>query len=120
MTTTKLMARAVFGGDLRPDPQSAAAALRAAGYTVFTLPDKHPILLHPLDDFLECVIDGPDDDDPDDKIVDAVMREVEGIVHLFGGICESCGPIDADYVPFAELFEDVLPAAPDDLPPYAR
>ena len=33
--TVKLMARGVFSGELNPDPESAAADLRRAGYEVF-------------------------------------------------------------------------------------
>jgi hypothetical protein len=45
--TTKLMASIVFSGEENPDPESAAAALRASGYEVFLLPDGHPPLAHP-------------------------------------------------------------------------
>jgi len=42
--TVKLMARGVFSGELNPDPESAAADLRRAGYEVFMMPDKRPLL----------------------------------------------------------------------------
>ena len=73
--TTKLMASVAFGGglgdpdftndierDFDLDPDIAAAELRQAGYEVYLLPDKyHPRLAHPLDDFIEAVIVGPND-----------------------------------------------------------
>ncbi len=54
----KLMASVAFGGGSNPDPDSAADDLRSAGYEVFRMPDKHPLLCHPLDDHIECVILG--------------------------------------------------------------
>jgi hypothetical protein len=57
----KLIARGVFSGELNPDPESAAADLRRAGYEVFMMPDQRPLLCHPLDDFIEATIDGPTD-----------------------------------------------------------
>jgi hypothetical protein len=60
---TRLMALAVFSGDLNPDPDAAAEELRRAGYTIHRLPSHHPILCHPLDDFIEVTIDAPDDTD---------------------------------------------------------
>ena len=82
--TTKLMASVAFGGglgdpdftndverDFDLDPDLAAAELRQAGYEVYLLPDKyHPRLAHPLDDFIEAVIVGPNDP----KVIDARGR----------------------------------------------
>jgi hypothetical protein len=45
---------------------------------------------HPLDDFLEVVIEGPNDF----KIMDAIMDEITAIVWRFGGYCNSCGPLE--------------------------
>jgi hypothetical protein len=109
--TAKLMASVAFSGDLNPDPESAAAALRASGYEVFLLPDGHPLLAHLLDDFIEVVIASA----ADDKIVRAIMDEINGIVDPCGGLCLECGPISSDYVPFLELFKDALPAVPDEM-----
>lgn len=113
-TATKLMAAVAFGGglgdpeytrdpqkDIQLDVDVAANALRQAGYEVHRLPDEYGgLLMHPLDDFIEAVIEGPDDD----QIISAVMREVGAIVYKFGGACFECGPIGQDYVPFADLF----------------
>ena len=101
---SKLMAYVAFGGDCKPDPDTAADELADAGYTVHRLPPNHPILFHPLDDHFECVIEGT----ADDRIIDAVMREIDDIVDQYGGMCIGCGPIAADYVPFGRLFEDSL------------
>ena len=86
------------------DPERAAAELRQAGYDVFRMPDKYSFqLAHPLDDFIEAVIDGSDDD----KVIGAIMKEVDAIVERYGGLCRECGPIGRDYVPFADLTKDV-------------
>jgi hypothetical protein len=67
------------------------------------MPEKYgPRLAHPLDDFIEAVIEGSDDL----KVIKAIMDEVEAIVRKYGGICMECGPVGKDYVPFADLFED--------------
>lgn len=114
--TTKLMAVVAFGGglgdpeytndpecEIELDPERAAAELRQAGYDVFLLPDKYsPRLAHPLDDFIEAVIEGPDDP----KVIDAIMSEVNAIVEKYGGLCMECGRAGKDYVPFADLFKD--------------
>jgi hypothetical protein len=55
--------------------------------------------VHPLDDFIEAVIVGPNDS----KVIDAIMNEVEAIVAQYGGCCVECGPIERDHVPFADL-----------------
>ena len=90
--------------DFDLDPDLAAAELRQAGYEVYLLPDKyHPRLAHPLDDFIEAVIVGPNDP----KVVDAIMNEVDAIVGKYCGVCIECGPIGRDYVPFADLFKDI-------------
>jgi hypothetical protein len=113
---TKLMASVAFGGglgdpeftndferDFNLDPELAAAELRQAGYEVFLMPEKYSgRLAHPLDDFIEAVIDGPDDP----KVIEAIMREVNAIVDKYGGICMECGLISNGYVPFADLFGD--------------
>jgi hypothetical protein len=100
----KLMAYIAFGGGCKPDPDSAADELRRAGYEVFRMPDQHPILADPLDDHIECVIEGPDEP----KIIDAIFSEINAIVDQYGGLCMECGPVGADYVPFKELFAGSL------------
>lgn len=59
-------------------------------------------MAHPLDDFIEAVIVGPNDS----KVIDAIMKEVDAIVGKYGGTCFECGPIGRDYVPFADLFKE--------------
>ena len=114
--TTKLMASIAFGGalgdpdftnyidrDFELDADFAADELRQAGYEVFLLPDKYSAqLAHPLDDFIEAVILGPNDP----KVIDAIMNEVDAIVGKYGGLCIECGPIGRNYVPFAEMSKD--------------
>jgi hypothetical protein len=113
---TKLMVEIAFGGGLGDpeftkdqewdsclDPDLAAAELRQAGYDVILLPEKYAGRLeHPLDDFLEAFIVGPDDP----KVIDAIMNEVDGIVGKYGEACIKCGPVGGDHVPFAELFDE--------------
>ena len=115
--TMNLMASVAFGGgfgdpeftndperhfDLAPD--LAAAELRQAGYEVFLLSDKHTTrLAHPLDDFIEAIIPGPDDP----EVIEAIANEVEAIVGKYGGLCIECGPIGREYVPFAMLLKDL-------------
>jgi hypothetical protein len=100
----KLMAYIAFSGGCEPDPDSAAQDLRRAGYEVFRMPERHPILAHPLDDHIECVIESSDDS----KIIDAVFSEINAIVDQYGGTCIECGPVAADYVPFEQLFAGSL------------
>ena len=74
-----------------------------AGYDVYLMPEKYsPRLANPLDDFMEAVIDGPDDP----KVIEAIMNEVNTIVDKYGGLCIECGRVGNDYVPFADLFRD--------------
>jgi hypothetical protein len=106
----RLMVYVAFGGcsDLPhlepPDPDTAADEMRRAGYEVHRMPANHPILCDDLDDHIEAVIGGADDD----KIIDATMREVAGIVDRYGGCVIEGGAIGPDYVPFKELFKDCL------------
>ena len=89
--------------EIELDPERAAAELRRAGYDVDLMPEKYgPRLAHPLDDFIEAVIEGPDDP----KVIKAVMDEVNTIVERYGGHCIECGRIGKNYEPFADLFED--------------
>jgi hypothetical protein len=63
----QVIALVVFSGDMpEVDADRAAFELERAGYRVTRLPDKMVArLAHPLDDYLEAVIevDGPADDD---------------------------------------------------------
>lgn len=120
--TTKLMASVVFGGgfgdpeytndperEIELDPERAAAELRQAGYDVYLMPEKYsPRLAHPLDDFIEAVIEAPDDP----KVINAIINEVSVIVEKYGGLCMEWGHIGKDYVPFADLFEDAKRSGP--------
>jgi hypothetical protein len=94
-----------FSDECRPDPDAAAAELSRAGYQVFRLPDEHPIPAEPLDDHIECLIEGADDP----KIMRAIVNEVNAIVDRHGGLCIECGPAAADYVPFQELLREFRP-----------
>lgn len=58
----RLMAYVAFGGDSNPDPDSAALELERAGCAVHRMPAHHPLLTHPLDDHIECIIPGAADD----------------------------------------------------------
>ena len=96
MEKVRIMGAIAFSGELNPDPSGAAAALRRAGFEVTMMPEKfRSRLTHPEDDFMEASIDGIDDD----KIVDAIMDEIDAIVERCGGLCCECGPIPSDYVP---------------------
>jgi len=112
----KLMVLVVFGGglgdpestsdpdrDFELDPEAAAAELRQVGYEALVLPQKYSHLLaHPLDNFIEAHIDGPDDP----KIIGAILNEVEAIVGKYGGVCMEFGPVGQDHVPFADFVKD--------------
>src|SRR5262245_12820956 len=98
--SNKLVAVVVFSGDLhRLDVDQAAIELQRAGYTVTRLPDRLAVRLagHVLDDFVEAIIAGPDDD----RIIDAIMCEIDALVGSYGGLCVECGPMERDHVPFA-------------------
>jgi len=57
------------------------------------MPEKYRCLLvHPLDDFIEAVIEGPDDPEVLDKVIDVIMEEVDTVVWRHGGICTECSP----------------------------
>jgi hypothetical protein len=92
--TTKLMVNIAFGGglgdpeftndpgrDFELDPERAE--LRQAGYDVYLTPEKlSPLLAHPLDDFIEALIEAPDDP----KVINAIINEVNVIVEKYGGV----------------------------------
>jgi len=100
----KIMATIVFSGDLNPDPDAAAVALRKAGYEVRRMPEKfRPTLAHPRDDFIEALIES---DGSDDKIVDAIWKEIDTIVDQYGALCPQCGFVAANYIPFSDVFRD--------------
>jgi hypothetical protein len=97
--TNKLLARIAFSGEPKGRDIAAAAELRQAGYQVFRIPDKYRNrLAHPLDNGLEAVIDGADEN--------TIKEDVNAIVAKFGGRCVECGRIEPGYTPFADLFED--------------
>jgi hypothetical protein len=102
------MVYVAFGGGSDPDPDSAADELCQAGYEVHRMPANHPILCHPLDDHIEAVIAGANDD----RIIEAAMNEVSGIVDRYGGAVIEWGVIGLDYVPFKDLFADTLDGQP--------
>ena len=94
----RLMATVVFSGDLDPDP--AAAALRKAGYEVVTMPEKfRKPADHPRDDFMEvtkCIVG-----DEVEQAIDAMMADVEFLVRGYGAVCNDCGQINEQHVPFS-------------------
>jgi hypothetical protein len=101
---TMMMLRVAFSGDISGvDPERAAEELQRAGFQIYRFPAGYRTRFdHPLDDHIELTIEAPDDP----KIVDAIWNEVDGIVHKYAGSCWEWGPVDRDYVPFAELFAD--------------
>ena len=77
MEKVKIMGTITFSGELDPDPSNAAEALRRAGFEVTMMPERfRSRLTHPEDDFMEASIGGIDDD----KIVHAIMNEIDPIV----------------------------------------
>jgi hypothetical protein len=89
--------------DIALDVDLAADELRAAGYEVLLLPAKYGGRLdRPLDDFIEVRWVGSDDQ----KVVDAMWNEIEGIVAKYGGYADMCDVIAPDHVPFADVFRD--------------
>jgi len=77
MKKARIMGTIAFSGDLDPDPDSAAVALRKAGFEVTMMPEKfRSRLAHPQDGFIEASKDGTDDE----KTVDAIMDEINAIV----------------------------------------
>jgi hypothetical protein len=81
--------------DLPINVDGAAAALRAAGYTVHRLPDKYrKFLQFPLDDHIEAVFGDPNLDN---------LADINAIVEEFGGDCDECRPIATDYQPFIDF-----------------
>jgi hypothetical protein len=85
------------------DVDLAADELRAAGYEVLRLPAKYALrLCHPLDDFIEVRWVGSDDE----KVVNAMWKEIDRIVTKYGGYADMCGPMAPDHVPFGDLWRD--------------
>src|SRR6516162_4674158 len=101
MKKARIMGTIAFSGDLDPDPDSAAVALRKAGFEVTMMPEKfRSRLAHPQDDFIEASKDGTDDE----KTVGAIMDEINAIVDRYEGLCGECGSIPSDHIPFEDLF----------------
>jgi hypothetical protein len=105
---TRLMAIIIFSGDLDPNPEAAAEALRKAGYQVIKMPEEfRPLLAHPRDDFFEVM--KPVVCDPE-KIMDEssrMMDELNEIVDRYEAIADDCGPIEANHIPFASIFGEL-------------
>jgi hypothetical protein len=80
----------------------AAAELARAGYTVHRMPQEQleDVRLDvPGDcDFLEAVIACSDDD----KVINAIVDEVQSIVEKHEGLVTEWGPIEDGYVPFSD------------------
>jgi hypothetical protein len=98
----RIIAEIVFSGDAPEcDPELAAEVLRVAGYQVHKMP---PLLhselefVHPLDDCLEAVTNGPPGSGyvggdssgemtPEaDKISGEIMDEINALVDRYGGM----------------------------------
>jgi hypothetical protein len=96
----------VFSGDLSPNPDAAAVALRKAGFTVARMPERfRPRLYHPSDDFMQATIGGLISDEY--KVARAVRDEIDAIVDGFGGTCDRCDICPPDHaLSFDELFEE--------------
>jgi hypothetical protein len=110
----RLLFTVCFSGDCPEcDCGAAAEALRAAGFEVHHLPPTvHARIwgLHPLDDYLEVIIDGPPGHEPTpetDKIMDVIWREIDGLVDRFAGTCLECRLINGSYEPFADLLQSL-------------
>jgi hypothetical protein len=105
MSQTIILGWIAFSGDLDPDPDAAAVALRKAGFAVTRLPAKfRPRLCLPRDDFLQATIGGTITND--EKTVGAVMAELNAIVRDYGGDCSECEVLPLDNVPsFDSWFE---------------
>jgi hypothetical protein len=100
MKQTKMMATVAFSHDLDPDLTGAFAALCRAGFEVTMMPEKfRSLLAHPRDDFMEVFTVASDDD----KIVGAILDQIDMIVDPYGGHCFECGPIPSDRVPFEDF-----------------
>ena len=101
---TRFVATIIFSGDLDPNPEAAAEALRKAGYQVTKMPEEfRPQLTHPRDDFLEVVKSIVCD--PEDIMDEAsiMMDELNEIVDRYGALADDCGPIDVDHISFRYL-----------------
>jgi len=114
---TRLMATAVFSGELDPDVVAACVALENAGFAVTRMPERlRPLLCLPNDDFIEAYKDVSMEEDccctrqiegailPLDCACSMMMREIDKIVKDYGGSCPEGGPIDHTHVPFAATF----------------
>jgi hypothetical protein len=105
---TRLTAIVIFTGDLDPDPEAAAEALRKAGYEVAKMPEKfRPLLAHPRDDFFEVTKPVVCDLKDIMNEADIMMDELNKLVDRYGAIADDCGPIDVDHIPFASVFGEL-------------
>lgn len=93
-----LMVQIVFVDCPALDIDGSVEALERAGYRVHRMPDKYGGTLgDPLDDFLEAVTEGRDDE----RVIRAMRDEVQAIVWPRGGDVVEWGPVGSDYRPFA-------------------
>ena len=96
---TILSALCIFAGDNpQANPDAAAEALRAAGFTVFRLPAELHNSEVEGDDFIEIRREG----DADDDAIHAMWTDARRIVDPFGGDVDCVGPASE------ELFLDLL------------
>ena len=112
----KLMAQVVFGGETEHDSDGAADALHDAGYEVHRMPEVHPELGHPNDDFLEVIAEGPVGAPRPTRITRAMMQKVGDLVKRSRGVCMECGPVEDGYVPFTKTFHIWTQLPPNVIP----
>jgi hypothetical protein len=94
----KIMGEVVFSGNLDPDPDGCAAALREAGFEVVRMDERFKKLMDvPGDEFLEATKVGTN--------LNAIWDEITAIVERFNGDCQQCGEISDDHVPLEFLHE---------------
>jgi hypothetical protein len=93
---TKIMGEVCFSGDLNPNPDGCAAALRAAGFKVVRMPERfRKLMAVEGDEFLEASKVGTD--------LNAIWDEINAIAERFGGGCQECGEVSDGDVPFRSL-----------------
>jgi len=100
----KIVGHIVFSGDFDdpPDADAAEIELRKAGYTVVRMPERfRPLLCHPLDYVMQAIAEGAISDE--DKVLRAVMDEIDHIVDGHGGTCMGGGFKAPDYDPSSEF-----------------
>jgi hypothetical protein len=95
---TKIMGKVCFSGNLNPNPDGCAAALREGGFKVVRMPERFQKLMDVEgDEFMEVSKVSTD--------MDATWNEISAIAERFGGTCDECGEISDDHTPFNLLHD---------------